>query len=191
MLLILGAGFASAAASAAIIHSLEIERHAGRYELIADTYLDAPREAIFEVLTDYERFGRISGAYKESGFMEPAADGTPVVYTRMEGCVLFFCKSMLRVERLETMAPGYIRTVTLPEQSDFRYSVSEWTLEPEANGTKVIYRLVMEPDFWLPPVVGPWVLERRLFEGGTRAVNRIEVLALERATQVAVQSATR
>ena len=187
-LLTLGVCFAGGVACAAVIHSLEIERQAGRYELIAHTYLDAPREAIFHVLTDYDRFGRISGAYKESGFMEPAADGTPVVYTRMEGCVLFFCKSMLRVERLETREPEFIRTITLPEQSDFRYSVSEWTLEPEASGTKVIYRLVMEPDFWLPPVVGPWILKRRLFEGGTRAVNRIEGLALERSTRLSVRA---
>lgn len=164
---------------AAVIHNLEIEYRAGRYELIAHTYLDAPREAVFRVLTDYNHFNRISRVYEESGFMEPAADGTLVVYTRVRGCVLFFCKNMTRVERLETQAPSFIRTTTLPEQSDFRYSVSEWILEPEESGTRVIYRLAMEPDFWLPPLIGPWVLKRRLLEGGTRAMNRIEALSLE------------
>ena len=134
---------------------------------------------MFDVLTDYERFGRISSTYTDYGFMEPEADGTPIIYTTMEGCVLFFCVTMRRVERMEVDAPSSIRTDALPEQSDFKLSVSEWTLEPEAGGTNMIYRLTMEPDFWIPPLIGPWVLKQRLERGGTSAVNRIERLARE------------
>jgi hypothetical protein len=173
-------GFA-ATVSAAVIHSLEVDRDKGRYELVADTHLAAPAEAIFDVLVDYEdgAFGRISSVYKESDYLAPAEDGTPLVYTRMEGCLsFFFCKSMERVERLEVEAPHYIRTTALPEKSDFKYSRSEWELEPVDGGTQVTYRLVMEPDFWVPPVVGPWLLKKTLMRGGTRAITRIEHLAL-------------
>ena len=166
---------------AATIRTIEVDHDDGVYSLVSSTYIDAPREAIFEVLTDYERFGRISSAYTEYGFMEPAADGASIVYTTMEGCVLFFCVSMRRVERMETIAPNFIRTDTLPEQSDFKSSVSEWTLVPEAGGTSMTYRLTMEPDFWVPPLIGPWVLKQRLMRGGTGAVNRIERLARETA----------
>lgn len=169
----------SVALSGAVLHSVNIEHDRGRYELISESYLDAPREAIFDVLTDYDRFGRISRSYKEFGYMDPSPDGTPVVYTTMEGCVLFFCKSLRRVELLETREPGFIRTVTLPEHSDFRYAVSEWDLEPNGGGTHLVYRLEMEPDFWIPPVIGPWILKQRLEAGGARAVTRIERLALE------------
>jgi hypothetical protein len=37
----------------------------------------------------------------------------------------------------------------------------------------------MEPDFFVPPVVGPWYLKRTLSQGGQRAVVRIERLARE------------
>jgi hypothetical protein len=37
--------------------------------------------------------------------------------------------------------------------------------------------LVVEPDFWVPPVIGPWVLKRELRAGGERALYRIERLA--------------
>ena len=165
--------------SAAVIHSLDVDREDGRYELVADTYLEAPAQAIFDVLVDYEdgAFGRISSVYKESDYLAPDEDGTPLVYTRMEGCLMFYCKSMERVERLEADAPNYIRTTAVPEESDFRYSRSEWELESVEGGTKVTYRLVMEPDFWVPPVVGPFVLKRTLMKGGTRAITRIEHLA--------------
>lgn len=173
----------SATVLPATIHTIEVVQDHGVYRLVSAAYIDAPREAIFEVLTDYERYGRISSVYTDYGFMEPAADGVPIVYTTMESCVLFFCVSMRRVERMETKAPGFIRTVTLPEQSDFKFAVSEWTLTPDAGGTKMTYRLTMEPDFWIPPVIGPWALKQRLERGGTGAVNRIERLAIEIAAR--------
>ena len=186
---VFGVSCFSGVGSAAVIHDLKIEYRSGRYELVSHIYVDAPREAIFHVLTDYDHFNRISRVYEESGFMEPAADGTPVVYTRMRGCVLFFCKNMTRVERLETREPGFIHTITLPEQSDFRYSISEWILEPEGSGTSVIYRAVLEPDFWLPPIIGPWALKRRLLEGGAGTLDRIESLSQEHSASSQVQGA--
>ena len=181
-----GTYFAIASAYAATVNTINVEHDDGVYRLVSDTYLHAPREAIFEILTDYERFGRISSAYTDYGVMAPAADGVPIVYTTMEGCVLFFCVSMRRVERMETKEPSFIRTDTLPEQSDFKSSVSEWTLVPDGDGTKMTYRLTMEPDFWVPPLIGPWVLKQRLRRGGTGAINRIEQLAREAARRAEV-----
>jgi uncharacterized protein YndB with AHSA1/START domain len=169
----------------ATVRSIDVQYDDGVYRVVSDTYVDAPREAIFEVLTDYERFGRISSAYTDYGFMKPDTDGVPIIYTTMEGCVLFFCMSMRRVERMELDAPSSIRTEALPEQSDFKLSVSEWTLVPEAGGTKMTYRLTMEPDFWIPPLIGPWVLKQRLERGGSGAINRIERLAIETAARAA------
>lgn len=174
---------AASLASAATILELDVSREDGRYSLVADTYLAAPPQAIFDVLVDYEHFSRISSVYKEHGYLEPQPDGTPTVYTLMEGCLLgnMFCKEMRRVERLETREPHFIRTTALPEQSDFELSISEWYLEPSGDGTSVVYKLEMEPDFWVPPVVGPWFLKRTLMKGGTTAVNRIERLARKEA----------
>ena len=180
-----GAVVASMIVQGATLDSVVVTYDSGRYSLEADAHMDAPREAIFAVLTDYDRFGRISSAYKEYGFMDPAPDGTPIVFTRMEGCILIFCRSLSRVERLESEAPGLIRTVTLPEQSDFRYSVSQWRLEPEADGTRISYQLDVEPNFWVPPIIGPWMLQRRLQRGGAAAVDRIERLAQELSPEYA------
>ena len=163
---------------AATIRTVQIDRQDGRYVLVSDTFLQAPPNAVFRVLTDYDQFARISSVFEESRFVGPDDDGTPLVYTRVEGCVWFFCKTMERVERLEFTAPDFIATTALPARSDFRYSRSEWQLSPEGdNGTRVLYRLEMEPDFWIPPVLGPMILKRKLVQGGADAVTRIEVLA--------------
>jgi hypothetical protein len=168
-------------AAAATIDDLDVERERGRYLLEAEARLEATPESIYAVLTDFDdnRYSRISRAYKESRYLDPAADGTPVVYTRMEGCALWHCMSLERTERLETDAPHWIKSTTLPEGSNFKYSTSEWTLERDGENTRMTYKLEMEPDFFVPPVVGPWYLKRTLSQGGLRAVARIERLARE------------
>lgn len=164
--------------SAATIRTVEIDRQDGRYVLVSNTYLEAPPNAVFRVLTDYDQFARISSVFEESRFVGTDDEGTPLVYTRVEGCVWFFCKTMERVERLEFNAPDFIATTAIPARSDFRYSRSEWQLSPEGDhGTRVLYRLEMEPDFWVPPVLGPLLIKRKLVQGGKDAVSRIEGLA--------------
>lgn len=179
------AAFAALAASAlgiaATIDDLEVTRQRGRYLLEAEARLAATPESVFAVLTDFDdnRYSRISRAYKESRYLEPAADGTPLVYTRMEGCALWHCMSLERTERLETEEPYRIKSIALPESSNFKHSTSEWLLEPDGDDTKMLYKLEMEPDFFVPPLLGPWYLKRTLSQGGLRAVVRIERLARE------------
>jgi hypothetical protein len=172
---------------AATLRQVDVSRDRGRYHVFADTHLDATPAAVYKVLLDFDgdRYAQISEIYKESSYLPPDGDGTPLVYTRVEGCLLLFCRSMRRVERLEVVTPQFIRSRALPERSDFKYSMSEWSLEPEDGGTKVTYQMEMEPDFWLPPFVGPWFLKRTLLRGAPEAIDQIERLA----QQVTVEQA--
>lgn len=174
-----GALGVGALAAAATIDQLDVTKQRGRYSLEANARLDATPESIYAVLTDYDdnAYSRISRAYKESRYLDPADDGTPIVYTRMEGCMLWHCMTLERTERLETDAPRWIKSTALPEASNFKHATSEWMLEPDGDGTMMTYKVELEPDFFVPPVIGPWYLKRTLSQGGLRAVTRIERLA--------------
>jgi len=179
-------------AGAANLRNIEVSKESGRYHLVADTHLAAPPEAIRQVLLDFDedRYHRISEIYKESGYLPPDSDGTPIVYTRVEGCLLFFCRSLRRVERLEVATPNLIRTAALPDRSDFKYAVSEWHLDPEGDGTRLTYWMDLEPSFWLPPFVGPWFLKRTLLHGAPR-VRRLPARALRSCRRPAARADTR
>jgi hypothetical protein len=163
----------------ATLRTVDVSRNQDRYRVEADTYLEASPEAIYKVLLDFDgdRYQRISDIYKESSYLPPDRDGTPLVYTRVEGCLLWYCRSMRRVERLEVVTPQFIRSRTVPERSDFKYTLSEWTFVSEGEGTRVGYLMEMEPNFWLPPFVGPWFLKRTLRQGAPAAIDQIELLA--------------
>ena len=179
------------ASIAATLRNVDVSRDHDRYRVVADTHLDASPEAIYKVLLDFDndRYQRISEIYKESSYLPPDRDGTPLVYTRVEGCLLLYCKSMRRVERLEVVTPKFIRSRTVPERSDFKYTLSEWRFEPEGDGTRVTYLMEMEPNFELPPFVGPWFLKRTLLQGAPRAIEQIELLAQQEQRTAASQAA--
>ena len=178
-LVALGAG---AVVAAATIDGFEVSKNKGIYFFEANVHLAATRESIYAVITDFDdnAYSRISRSYKESRYLQPAADGTPIVYTRMEGCAGKRCLSFERTERLETDAPRWIKTTALPEQSDFKHAMSEFVLEPDGDGAKMVYRLEVEPNFFVPPLIGPWYLKRTISKSALRAVTRIEGLARQR-----------
>jgi len=177
----------------ATLRDIAVSRDKDRYRVVADTHLAASPQAIRKVLLDFDadRYQRISEIYKESSYLPPDVDGTSLVYTRVEGCLIGFCRSMSRVERLEVVTPELIRSRVVPERSDFKYSLAEWTFEPEDGGTRVTYRMEMEPNFWLPPFVGPWFLKRTLLKGAPAAIDQIESLAIEEQTAGEIAAATR
>ena len=190
LLIAIGVSYVSVCA-AATLRNVDVSRDHDRYRVVADTHLDATPEAIYKVLLDFDddRYRRISEIYKESSYLPPDGDGTPLVYTRVEGCLLLYCKSMRRVERLEVVTPQFIRSRTVPERSDFKYTLSEWTFEPEGDGTRVTYLMEMEPNFSLPPFVGPWFLKRTLLQGAPKAIEQIELLAQQEQSTATSQAA--
>ena len=72
----------------ATLRTVDVSRRQDRYRVAADTHLEASPEAVYKVLLDFDddRYQRISEIYKESSYLPPDSDGTPLVYTRVEGC---------------------------------------------------------------------------------------------------------
>jgi A/G-specific adenine glycosylase len=98
----------------------------------------------------------------------------------MEGCVLRYCMTLRRTERLETVEPQFIKSLVASEREQLQVQRLGMGARADGDrGTNMIYKLEMEPDFRVPPVIGPWYLKRTLSQGGVRAVMRIERLARE------------
>ena len=169
--------FVVGAASSAEIIALEVDRDQRMIKVRSEILFDAPRVQVFAALSDYERFEDLSSRFTASRFLEPAADGTPRVYTRVEGCVLFFCRSVERCARLQAIAPVEIEAMAEPESSDVEYGYEHWLLETEGEGTRVIYTHEFDPDFWVPPLLGIWVIRTALEDDAQKAANRLELMA--------------
>lgn len=172
--------------AAAELRSVLVDRDDGRYLLRSETLMDTTQKEIYDVLTDYELFTKFTSAIEESRNLEPDEHGRPQFYTRMEGCVLFFCITFERYGHLELTPHSLIQATVDPGKSDFKHSVESWELIEEEEGTLLIYEFEVEPDFWVPPVVGPFYIRRALKSGAVDAVQRIEDLAQGREPDIAL-----
>ncbi|MEQ9562781.1 MAG: hypothetical protein RLN69_09690 [Woeseiaceae bacterium] len=167
----------STGAQSADLLEVTVEKDEERYRLTSQTRFDAKVEDLYRVLTDYDLFTQFSSVFVEARNENPGANGNPRYFTRMEGCMLLFCKSFVRVGELTLLPNVEIIAIADPAQSDFKYSREQWTLKKDGDGALLIYDFELEPDFWVPPVIGPYIMKRVLRRGGTDAVDRIEALA--------------
>jgi hypothetical protein len=159
------------------LRDVVVEKEDKRYRLTSETRIDASVADLYRVLTDYDLFTEFSSVFVESRNLRAAANGKPRYFTRMEGCMLLFCKSFVRIGELTLTPHNEIVATADPKQSDFNYSRERWLLEADGDGVLLKYEFELEPSFWVPPVIGPYVMKRALRAGGADAVDRIEALA--------------
>ena len=174
--LIIG-GFWSHSVDAAELRRLEVKKNGARLEVEAEIFIEAPVLRVFDALADYSEFADLSSAYVESRYLESDVDGTPRIYTKVRGCVLFFCRTITRVAKLNTVPYRQITATVEPALSDFDYGVEQWEMHQHEAGTMLIYTHVMQPGFWVPPILGAWVLRRLLRGDALSAAEHIELLA--------------
>ncbi|HKJ70230.1 MAG TPA: SRPBCC family protein [Gammaproteobacteria bacterium] len=173
----LAAGLASGfPASAATIRHLEVQREGDAYTVRFEGVVDAEPDRVFALLTDFGRLTRLNPGIVEAGRVG-TGDGEVRVRTVLEGCVAFFCRRMERVQRVRSSDRRLIRTRMVPADSDFRAGRGRWQLAAVAGGTRIRYRARMVPDFWVPPLIGPWAIKRELRDNLRILVKRLERLA--------------
>lgn len=170
----------TAQARAADLLDIKVEREGDRYMLESNIRFNVDQQSLYAVIINYDRFEEMSSIFIDTYNLEPGPDGKPRFYTLMEGCVVIFCKQFERYGHLEITPYDEVIAKIDPETSDFRYSWERWQFTPEEGGTVLMrYQFEMEPGFWVPPVIGPFMIRRTLREGGIEAVDRIERIAQE------------
>lgn len=156
---------------------IEVEREDDVYNMNSVSWLDVSPEKLYNILANHDLFTKFTSAVVESRNVDPDEEGRPQFFSRFEGCVVLFCRSFIRNGYLELKPFRELVAIVNPETSDFKHSREQWTLEPEKGGTRMTYEFEMIPDFWVPPVIGPFYIKRALKSGGEKAVDRIEALA--------------
>jgi hypothetical protein len=72
-------------------------------------------------------------------------------------------------------SPGYlIEADILPQDSDFRRGRGHWRLTAEGDATLMRFRAELVPDFYMPKLIGPWLIRREMVKQITEIVMLIE-----------------
>lgn len=166
-----------AAGSAAEILSVSVEKEQGVYYVESEVWIDAELQPVYEVFADWDVAEQFSSFIVESRDLAPDGDGNAGFYVSNRGCLLFFCKTVVRTGTVQSEPHEVLRATADPERSDFHLSEESWTFRVEREGTVVLYRNRMKPKFWIPPAIGTWMMKRKLQRDGGQAMDRIEAIA--------------
>ena len=156
------------------LRSVTLEKRDGIFFATSEVWIDAPRPHVYEVLADWNHAGNFSSAIVESRNIDRDEQGRPGFYIMNKGCVLFYCVTVERQGYVERSPQGLVRAVADAEKSDFHISDERWYIDPENQGTRVRYEMEMKPKFWIPPVIGPYMIKRKIGRKGFEVLERIE-----------------
>ena len=118
-------------------------------------------DQVKSVLTDFTHPSRLSSAVTAREVLGQQ-DGVVRVRTEFRDCVLFFCKKMILIHDV-TVSANEVRADVVPEGSDFRHGFLRWSIHAiDSETSHVDFEAVMEPDFFVPPIIGGFLVRNAL-----------------------------
>jgi hypothetical protein len=164
-----------AGAAAGDIMAASVIQTGARYDVAIRAHIDAPTDAVYRAITDYANLAAINPDIEVSELLETNAAGVSTVRTAIKVCILVFCKRVEQLQRVTHPDADTIEAVIIPEGSDFRSGFARWRLSsPTAVTTELQFTDTFEPDFWVPPLIGPWLIQQKLVREVTETAAYIE-----------------
>ncbi len=160
---------------AATVERMQVSSSEGIYHAVLDATLDTAPAKIWRVLTDFPRFAELSPAIQSSEAIAREGPSLWRVLTLSRACVLGFCKEMKQVQRVE-IRDLEMRAQVLPEESDFSLGQAVWRVRSQGQGARLYFEASMKPSFWVPPLLGPWIIEYVLQEELQQSLINLEQL---------------
>lgn len=154
-----------------------VEHNAGRFSLYAVSLIDLPEPRVRATLTHYENLPRVNGGIQAVEVLRRDPDGGVRMGVRSRVCILFICQHYRWEQEVRTQSDGTILAVIDPRASDFRDGWARWRLTPVGQRTRLVFDAELVPDFWFPPLIGPWLIKRKLYGEVLETAQGVERLA--------------
>ncbi|MDZ7751865.1 MAG: SRPBCC family protein [Gammaproteobacteria bacterium] len=178
-LALLALALAGAGEASAEVQSTGVSHTGERYHVSVTSYVPAPPRRVMALLTDYEGFERLHPMVRDSRLIGHEAGGARVRTTYRDCPIVIYCVEFSHTSLFTRVSEGLLVAQADPTASDFAYGRFEWTVLPEGDGTRLTFLSEVEPEFWVPPVIGGWVLRHRLTQVAEDIHETIKALAMK------------
>jgi len=81
------------------------------------------------------------------------------------------------VEDVREVGYDDIYSVVIPELSNVRSGTEHWHILPTGDKTRIDYSSTLQPGFFVPPLVGSYLVDKRIKEETLICFNNIEHIA--------------
>lgn len=171
--------FATCSSEAARIVEVQVEQDSGAYHIYFEILLDAPRNRVYDVLSDYGNMQELSPGIIRSEVLSGEAGDIAEIDLTLKPCVWILCRKMRKISKVTINAYGAIVYTTIPESSDFKKGREQVIIKAtrKTGQTRVTYSASLEPDFFVPPLIGSWLIRKHVRQNLEVSMERVETLA--------------
>lgn len=159
--------------SAADIIASGVTEENNTYTLYVYARIDAPLPMVHAAITDFANLATINPSIEESQVLMQTPDQQRV-RTVVRVCILIFCKRVVQVQDVREPDDYTIEATMVPGAGDFLSGSARWTLQAQNGVTRLRFIEVFVPDFWVPPLIGTWMIEDKLVEEVELTARHIE-----------------
>jgi Polyketide cyclase / dehydrase and lipid transport len=170
----------AAPASAASIEHLAVTEAHGRYSIHLRVRLDVPAASAYAVFADLDELRAVNSDVLRARVVGRGPSGSVDLYSEIRACVLWYCRSLRETQRMtfdRRRDGGEVTATVLPQGGDFREGRAHWTFRAAGSRTILAMTADLEPAFRVPPLIGPWLVERWLRREAGRTAANLERLA--------------
>jgi carbon monoxide dehydrogenase subunit G len=147
------------------------------YRLSITARVNAPLAVVYQSITDFTSLAAINPSIEESQVLESQGANRLRVRSVIRVCILVFCKRVVQVQDVTLVDSRTVVATMVPGAGDFRAGSARWELTAVGTATQLHFTEAFEPDFWVPPVIGPWLIEKKLVREVAETAMYIEMQA--------------
>jgi hypothetical protein len=164
--------------SAGEIQQASVEHKDGVYTLELDVVVASQFAPVHAIIRNSENLDQISDVLIETSLLGDADAEIKRRRLVVKTCILFFCFTAKMVEDVWENQNSIV-TEIIPELSDYKFGKTKWQVIPvdEAHSRIKLY-CELEPDFWIPPLIGPYLMKQKMMSEAQKTIYRIEELTL-------------
>lgn len=165
------------------IDDIRITKQGRAYEVQMTFGVIASVNQVMAVLTDYRFPDRLDPEVTKREIISRHGEITRV-RTEIRACLLFFCKDIALTQDVTVIADT-IQADIVPDESDFQSGFFRWSVSSSDNGgSHISFAAIMEPDFFIPPLIGGFLVRKKLRQKILATVENLEVEAVREPAPV-------
>ena len=176
----LGLLISSMIVSSASLKKSSIEYKDKRFLYSFEAQINARHDRVLDKLHNFEQWDRLNRNISKSKVLETIPGNKIKRLLTLTQCIFTFCFNLKFVE-IVTLSKNRLEMNVVAGEGNFSAGRAIW--ETVSEGTyKTLIRVnaTLSPDFWIPPVVGPLVLEKVFLKQIRKTIETIETLAKSR-----------
>jgi len=167
----------SSSSNALELEELSVTELDGEFRLRILSVVDAHVDYVYDVITDYKHAYRINPSITKVEILPSNRNDVVRVRNLSEHWIGPFRYEIDWVGDITEENYGHLKVNTISELSSFESGYATWELQSQGDRTLVHYNSRMNPDFFVPPLIGTHIVISHIKRVTLDTFNRIECFA--------------